>query len=524
MREWINKYKHLFLPIALLGVLLFFFSYICFLNLSLTPSFYCTDMYSDVLYAVRAWESKSIFPEGWVFGNQFYVIATPVLSALIYGITGHPALSMAIASILMTLGIACSLLWMLKPVFLRFEERLVVLLSLVVLTAYCGNAVYALNGWQLFFTMCSYYACYLITAFLCFGCFLRRQEALTKPRMVMLAVALLLSFGAGMQSLRQTAIMLPPMLALEAFTQIKSLVKQRRLQWQPLAITAALSVANVMGLLVIRILNIPQHEIFSSATLLGREEIPASVNTTLQHVTTLLTSYENFGVLLITVVLIAVLAHFQSKWQNEEQTLPHWGALVALFGFSVLGIAVLDIFTKMSVRSIYYFMLLPLLALLPAYVYRRWRFGKPIVLALLAVFAITSFQNNVLPSVKQAENAQENVSYEISEMLVEKGYTTIYSGWNQCEDVAIASGGKLTAGFWDRSKEDVFKPVKYLCDPSVYEVESDKCVYYLRRDNLELALRVARVRGVTMTLVAEYPEWGIFLYEASENLMVTSNE
>jgi hypothetical protein len=114
-------------------------------------------------------------------------------------------------------------------------------------------------------------------------------------------------------------------------------------------------------------------------------------------------------------------------------------------------------------------------------------------------------------------------SYAISEMLVEKGYTTIYSGWNQCEDIAIASDGKITAGFWNSSK-DVFRPVMYLCDPSIYEVDSDKCVYYLRKDNKDIALKKAADKGVTMTLVAEYPQWGIWLYEASENLMTPDSK
>ena len=58
------------MAIILSGVLATIFGYICYLNLSLTPSFYCTDMYSDILYAVKAWETKSLFPEGCVFGNQ----------------------------------------------------------------------------------------------------------------------------------------------------------------------------------------------------------------------------------------------------------------------------------------------------------------------------------------------------------------------------------------------------------------------------------------------------------------------
>ncbi len=523
MRAWIDKYKHLFVTVILVTVLLICFFFICFLNLSLTPSFYCTDMYSDILYAVRAWESKSVFPDGWVFGNQFYVIATPVLSSLLYGITGHPALSMAIASILMTLGIALSFLWMLKPVFSRLEERLIVLLGFVALTAYCGDAVYTINGWQLFFTMCSYYACYLITAFLCFGCFLRRHESLTKARIAMLVLSFLLSFGAGMQSLRQTAIMLPPMLALEAIAQLKNFIKQKKILLQPLLITAALSVANLLGLLVIRLLNVSQHEIFSSTDLLKSADIPASVNGMLYNLTVLLTDYENFGVLLLTVTAIAVLAHFQVKRQKPAPP-AHWGTLIALFTFSVMGIALLDIFTKMSVRSIYYFMLFPLIAILPAYAYSRWKGGRVTVLVLLAVLTAVAFHNTILPTAKTAANAKSNLSYEISDMLIEKGYTTVYSGWNQCEDIAIASGGEITAGFWDRSRDDVFRPVKYLCDPSIYETESSKCVYYLRRDNHDIALAKARERGVTMTLVASYPDWGIWFYEASENLMMPPTE
>ena len=161
---------------------------------------------------------------------------------------------------------------------------------------------------------------------------------------------------------------------------------------------------------------------------------------------------------------------------------------------------------------------MPLIAILPVYAYRRWRLGKVITLLLLTMIVVGSYKTAVLPAAKTASQAETNVSYEISEMLIDKGYTTIYSGWNQCEDIAIASGGEIIAGFWD-SPKDVFNPVTYLCDPSVYEVESEKCVYYLRSDNRNVGLQRAAELGVTMTLVAEYPEWGIWLYEASENLM-----
>ncbi len=513
------KIKRKISPLCFLlfGVLLVYFFYICYLNLSLTPSFYCTDMYSDILYSVRAWEGKSIFPDGWVFGNQIYVIATPVLASLIYGVVGNPALAMAFASILMTAGIILSFLWMLKPVFSGLEERLTAVLFLITLVAYCGDAIYRINGWQLFFTLCSYYACYLITAFLCFGCFLRREEPLTKSRIVVLVLSLLLSFGAGMQSLRQTAVMLPPMLAVEGILLLKHLIRREKIKPQPILITAGLTASNLLGVLLIRLLDVPKNEIFSSLTLLKKSEIPASVNTFLTNLASLLTDKDHYGILLLIIALIAVIAVLQSRRQKEAVPV-RWYTLIFVFSVSVLVIAVLDVFTKMSIRSIYYFMLFPLLAILAAYAYKRWRFGKLITLVVLSVLVIGSFKTAVLPAAKTASEREKNLSYEISEMLIAQGYTTIYSGWNQCEDIAIASDGKITAGFWNSSK-DVFNSVKYLCDPSIYDTDSRQCVYYLRKDNRDIALEKAQAQGVKMTLIAEYPAWGIWLYEASENLM-----
>ncbi len=517
MKAFLSKYKRVPVIVLLLGVLLVFFYYICFLNFSRTPSFYCTDMYSDMLYSVRAWEDKSLFPDGWVFGNQLYVIATPVLAALIYGIVGHPAWAMAIATVLMAVGVSLSFLWMLRPVFTLFEERLISLLCFIALVAYSGDAIYRINGWQLLFTMCSYYACYAITAFLCFGVFLRRREKLTKVRIVLLVLAALLSFATGIQSLRQTAVMLVPILTIEAIAQLKSLITQKKIEKQPLLITAVISASNLLGLLMTRFLNVPQRETFTSAELIEKGDFVASVSQMWTNMAKLLNDKDHFGILLLMVVIVAAIAFFQIKIKKIPP-LEHWGTLVALFGISVLAIAGIDAITKMSVRSIYYFMVFPLIALLPAYAYRQWFLGKTFALIVVALLVVGSFQTDILPATETAKKAETNASYEISEMLVEKGYTTIYSGWNQCEDIAIASGGKITAGFWNASK-DVFNPVMYLCDPSIYEVESDKCVYYLRKDNRDIALKAAEKRGVTMTLVAEYPQWGIWLYEASENLM-----
>ena len=282
-------------------------------------------------------------------------------------------------------------------------------------------------------------------------------------------------------------------------------------------VTGSLSLANLLGLVTVKLVNVPRNEIFTSTELLKKDEIPEAVNKSLTTLMELLTDKAHYGYLFLMGVVILTIAILQSRYRKEAAP-EGWGILVSLFTVSVVGILAIDMFTKMSIRSIYYFMMLPLVSLLPVYAYRRWRLGKVFALLLLAMLVVGSFKNAILPATETAKNASTNASYEISETLIEKGYTTIYSGWNQCEDIAIASGGKITAGFWNQSK-DVFNPVMYLCDPSIYEVEPSQCVYYLRKDNKDIALQKAAERGVTMTLVAEYPKWGIWFYEASENLM-----
>ena len=52
------------LPVFCVGVLFIYFHGIFKINFSFEPSYYSTDMYTDMRYAVEAWSKKSIFPDG----------------------------------------------------------------------------------------------------------------------------------------------------------------------------------------------------------------------------------------------------------------------------------------------------------------------------------------------------------------------------------------------------------------------------------------------------------------------------
>ncbi len=103
-----------FALLALLAAYLLVFSIINFCGFT---DFMTPDIYSDTLAARYMWEQKSLFPEGWVFGNQYYVVATPVLSALFYGLIGSMNLAMAIATTVMTLALLAACYWNYEDLF-----------------------------------------------------------------------------------------------------------------------------------------------------------------------------------------------------------------------------------------------------------------------------------------------------------------------------------------------------------------------------------------------------------------------
>lgn len=486
------------------------------INFSGNPAHYQTDMYSDMVYAMRVWETKSLFPDGWVFGNQLYVLATPVVAALFYGLTSDMMLAMGLASSVMTLLVLLSFVWMLKPVLKAGELRVAVVL-LMLLTLLAGDPVYALTGWQLMFTMCSYYACYLIAAFLAFGCYLRCENAFTPLLWGMTAVACVLSFAAGMQSLRQTAVMICPLLGVELCRSAWLLIKKEPLNRRALLVAGLLTGANVLGLVCVRAMPIEQVEIFGGIGLNSLSEMISSVvPSVLTAVSLLLPAYRSLllaGVAGIVVLWGLVMARL-AKERRAEPIL-----CLLLLTLSVGAILAVDVLTDMDVRVIYYFMLFPLSAVIAAVLYGRFgRLMQGLVLAGTAgIFCVCCFAG-LLNVADSAEEAQAEYG-AVADYLIEQGISTVYSPWNQGEKVAIASGMALDAGFWDTA-DKAFQSIRYLCDPSVYDRPAEECAYlFFDEGAAQLAADMAARRGETLRLLRHFPESGIYVYTCDVNLM-----
>ena len=210
------------------------------------PQVFNLDMYSDAQVAKLMWEEKTLFPENWVFGNQYYVVATPVLSALFYGLCGDSIMAMGFASTSMMLIQFALFLWLVKP-YVGKKAMLAGLFAfggaVILGTSLCNSTM----GMQLLYTMASYYACYMIGVLLVLGIYLRLRSG-EKVNKLMPVLAVFMCFCLGIQSLRETLVLIVPLVAVEILQIIFA-----RKPAKTTAFVTVLAISNVLGLAVAKV-------------------------------------------------------------------------------------------------------------------------------------------------------------------------------------------------------------------------------------------------------------------------------
>ena len=349
--------------------------------------------------------TSDMYEENYLFGNQFYVVATPVLSALFYGLTGSMNRAMAWATLVMSAFLLLSMDWMLRAHERRPMVRAAALLTFLA-SIFGPYTVFREDGQQLFFAMCSFYACYLICFFTVLGDYARARES-EALRLPALLLSLFLCFCTGMQSLRQTCVLILPLLAYEALAALYRLWKKQPVYprgkrvrlWRTLAYTGA----NILGLLVIRLLPVKRHEIYSGASIFSGASIGEKfrdVHTALITVTGYEATREGdkrlfFILMFLTMTLLVLTAIylFLRGRRGEKGVGCFW--LVALIG--CLAVIMASFVTSVRLRPIYLFLYYTFPALSLVLIAER---ARPRLLAGLVAFLCVLSAANLYFSYK----------------------------------------------------------------------------------------------------------------------------
>ena len=504
------------------GLFLFLFLFfVLYINFVSNPAYYDGDMYADLNLAKEIWKTKSLLPAEWIFGNQLSVVSTPVLAALIYGICGNVITAMAAASSLMTVFIFAAFDFMLRP-YAKLYARIGGFLIMAAYPAAMLHLAKYTQGWQLFFTMCSYYASYLICAMLSFGCYARIKSGgnFSKSFWMATLIACVLSFGTGMQSIRQTEVMVIPMVLFEAVSIICKKSSRRSA-----AFTASVAACNIAGLILIRFLPFRQHKIFGETRILSPSRILSGLPAFLKNIGKYiickdLSAVAQAGLFILLAVVSAGFILLVRK-SVKEKRLADFLTLIILMGIGVTGVAALDLFTAMNVRNIYYFMIYPIAGVLAAYLLSSLE-GKSRTVAAAAVcicFAATAgLRFCGILKENRAENHTDIYS-QISSFLEDNDYRTIYSDWNIGARIAVASDDRLQAGLWSfdintayssdqtNVQNELFLPVEYLSIPHIFEKESTQGTAYVIDKNEFAAVPAAAEKfGASVNMLAEFSD------------------
>lgn len=532
-----KKKSDITLSVILTILLLAFLGLVFYVNLSCNPEYYDGDIYNDINYAKEAWKAKSIFPKDWIFGNQTYVVATPVLAALFYGIIGNGFTAMAIASCIMTVLIVLTYDWMTRTLF-SYNERMAGFLFLIGVLLLKAHVATSQQGIQAFFTMASYYACYLINAFIVYGCYIRlRKGEFSGKHIAMSVIGIALSFGTGMQSLRQTAVMALPLVACEILMIIIYSIRDKKFAISSSTLFSAIVfVSNIAGLIAMKFIEINQNSIYgTTAFVKSLKEFLEKGFFNVEYVvlTFGLDSLElRVRLVVSTVFLLIILIGFilcvKDFFKNKCIDQGRF-ALVMLLTLGCVSVFAAGVLTDVVNRALYYFMIYPLLAVCVSYIIVKYPGKRKASFSIIAVFVAGMIAFRTVGAVGEIKNGKDenSTAHQIANYMLDNGYDTIYSMFglsgimDGAENIIVASGDKIHLVQYkrvDRSKP--MKPVEYLCVKDGYKQwDNEKSLYLLREWELPKVRELAEKYGVEMTKQAQFGE-GLYLYSMSENLCV----
>lgn len=523
--------------VVLTVLLLGFVGMVFYINFSINPEYYDGDIYNDINYAKEAWKAKSLFPKDWIFGNQTYVVATPVLAALFYGITGNGFTAMAIASSIMTVLTLLTYDWMTRTLF-SYNERTAGFLFMIGFLLLKAHVATSQQGIQAFFTMASYYACYLINAFIVYGCYVRiRQGKFTGKHIIPAIIGVALSFGTGMQSLRQTAVMALPLVACEVLLIIIYSAKDKKfaISYSTL-FSAIVFIANIAGLVAMRFIEINQNSIYGTTAFvssfkdffrklfLNMESVALTFGLDALELRVRLVASIPFLLIILIGFILCVKDYIKNKCNEQGRFV-----LVMLLTLGCVSVFAAGVLTDVVNRALYYFMIYPLLAVCVSYIIVKFEKKRDVLFAVVAVFAAGMIIFRTAGAVEEIKAGKDknSTAHQIANYMLDNGYDTIYSVFglsgvmDGAENVVVASGDKIhLVQFKNVDSSKPMKPVEYLCVKDGYKQwDNSKSLYLLRDHELPKVKKIAGKYDVTMTEKARFGD-GLYLYSMSENICI----
>lgn len=406
---------------------------------------YNFDMFADASVAKRMAEQHTLFPKNWLFGNQYYVIATPAIAALFCGIFRNSVFSMACASSLMFLLILLTYYWSFRPILSKpaLWTGVFCMAGATILGDSISSSTY---GFQILYTMASYYACYLLVILLHLGIWGRFGKAM-RVSPVLIGLALAASLALGIQSQREMLALCIPFLLITLVLWLKA--KNDSGEKKGFLFAAASLGSNLIGLCgngYIRqhagsqyLSNVSSAEAAGSDAFTTRFAESGRAFLDLVGLRYLHYGWKwkllaVLGCFLLIVALAALVICMKKRDRMGSRMLFFcWISLLGVFAAGILAV---------RVRAIYYFVWYLLIPLSISFLLEHCSAKKkPLLCAAVLLCGAMNYFFNVYPDAAKYR-FQKQFYAEIVSWLEETEIRTVYGDY-QTPTIAACSGDRL---------------------------------------------------------------------------------
>ena len=413
-----------------------------------SAQWYNFDMYADASVAKRMAEQNTFFPENWIFGNQYYIIASPAIASLFYHVFHNSVLAMSCAASLMFVLILLCYAWFTRPLFSE-KARWAGIFCMAGATILGDSISSSTYGFQILYTMAAYYACYLLVIVIHLGIWIRLRREI-KVSKVVLILALIGSFTLGLQSPREMLSLCIPLFLITGLMWL--LHKIERGERKSFLFAVSSIVANFLGMCGNRM--IKQHwgsSYLSNVNTVGSngagatlpDKIRESCGAFLDLVGMRYFDYSwkwkplaVLGMLLLCAAAAALLIGLRKQNRMKDPMLPLAFCWISLLGVFAAGILMIQ------VRSIYYFvwyLLVPIsVSFLCDILQGR---GKTILCFGIIFLGAMNFFYSLYPDVSKYREQKQFFSETVS-WLEEREISTVYGDY-QTPTIAACSEDRL---------------------------------------------------------------------------------
>jgi hypothetical protein len=326
-----------------------------------------------------------------------------------------------------------------------------------------------------------------------------------------------------MQSLRQTAVMVLPLLVFEGIRVLSGRVCREEGVWRRASFVRVViyTLSNFLGVAAIRLLDPPSISIYGDLSFNNAQQAAEGASTALRALRSItglkylsgdtpILGY--IAAVLVAAAVLAVLMALFGRLRDGEQS------LIMLLLCSLGCVSVIGIVVNLSTRSIYLFPWYPLAAVAAVLLQKRLRkWLKNAVFGILALAMAVNLFVSYGADVKTAVAGPDPYQKTIAEYVVQKGYTRLYGGWNTTTAVAVWTDGAVDAGLWFG---DVCAVLPYINAQAIYEeTDNEKAVYLVHKDEEAAFQKRADALGADIALDKRFEGTPLALYTSDRQLM-----